>query len=58
MGSQGGGGTMSSGSAAKARETLAGYSSSDSATDLRREKAEKLGKVLLGNVFKKKEPAR
>jgi hypothetical protein len=57
MGSQGGGGTMSSGSASKARETVSGYSSG-SPPKLKREKSEKLGKMIMKNVFKKKEPAK
>ena len=58
MGSQSGGGTMSSSSAAKARETVSGYGSISSSEDLRKESVEKLAKSFMGNVFKKKEKER
>ena len=57
MGSQGGGGTMSSSSASKAREAVSGYSSISSG-ELKREKVENLAKMIMRNVFKKKEPSK
>jgi hypothetical protein len=55
MGSQGGGGTMSSSSSEKAREAVSGYRSASS-EEVKQEKVESLAKVLMRNVFKKKEP--
>jgi len=55
MGSQGGGGTMSAGSAAKAREVIARYGSGNSPGETDRKRVENLGKTLLKDIFKTKE---
>ena len=57
MGSQGGGGTMSSSSASSARDKIKEYGRKTTPADVEREKVEKLAKEFMGNVFKKKETA-